>query len=159
MQSLDELRRLFAHDAWANRETLASLSAARAAGEVPDQALRWMAHVVATERLWLGRILADGEPVVVWPALTLEECAERAAAMARRWTVYLDGVLPADLPRAVTYVNSLGESWTSSVADILTHTAMHSVYHRGQIAAELRRHGHTPAYTDFIHAVRRGFVE
>jgi uncharacterized damage-inducible protein DinB len=29
-----------------------------------------------------------------------------------------------------------------------------SAYHRGQIAADLRTAGFTPAYTDFIHAVR-----
>lgn len=36
---------------------------------------------------------------------------------------------------------------------------MHSTYHRGQIAAAMRKAGATPAYTDFIHAVRQGFVE
>jgi uncharacterized damage-inducible protein DinB len=36
---------------------------------------------------------------------------------------------------------------------------MHSTYHRGQIAAAMRQAGATPAYTDFIHAVRQGFVE
>ncbi|HYG62029.1 MAG TPA: DinB family protein [Thermoanaerobaculia bacterium] len=159
MQSLDDIRRLFAYDAWANRETLASLRSASSRSAPPEQALRWMAHIAATEGLWLSRILADGERVVVWPELTLGECEERTAAMARRWTVYLDGITSGELPRAVTYVNSQGEPWTSTVADILTHTVMHSVHHRAQIAAELRRHGHTPAYTDFIHAVRRGFVE
>jgi uncharacterized damage-inducible protein DinB len=36
---------------------------------------------------------------------------------------------------------------------------MHSSYHRGQIAADMRAAGVTPAFTDFIHAVRQGFVE
>ena len=40
--------------------------------------------------------------------------------------------------------------------DILTHVTMHSAYHRGQIAADVRVAGFTPAYTDFIHAVRTG---
>jgi uncharacterized damage-inducible protein DinB len=58
----------------------------------------------------------------------------------------------------VTYTNSKGEVWTSGVEDILTHVTIHSAYHRGQIASDLRAEGHTPAYTDFIHAVRQGFV-
>jgi uncharacterized damage-inducible protein DinB len=36
---------------------------------------------------------------------------------------------------------------------------MHSAYHRGQIASLMRAGGSAPAYTDFIHAVRRGLIE
>jgi uncharacterized damage-inducible protein DinB len=66
---------------------------------------------------------------------------------------------PAGLDETVDYVNSKGEPWTSSVEDILTHTVLHSSYHRGQIASDMRASGHAPAYTDYIHARRRGFVE
>ena len=59
----------------------------------------------------------------------------------------------------VGYRNSLGEYWTSTVGDILTHVAMHGAYHRAQIAAALRESGCTPAYTDFIHAARQGLIE
>jgi uncharacterized damage-inducible protein DinB len=36
---------------------------------------------------------------------------------------------------------------------------MHSAYHRGQIASQMRASGKTPAYTDFIHGVRQGLVK
>ena len=42
--------------------------------------------------------------------------------------------------------------------DVLLHVVMHSVYHRGQAAADVRANGGTPAYTDFIHAVRTGRI-
>jgi uncharacterized damage-inducible protein DinB len=64
----------------------------------------------------------------------------------------------SSISRRVAYTNSKGEEWTSGVEDILTHVTIHSAYHRGQIASDLRAAGHTPAYTDFIHAVRQGFV-
>jgi uncharacterized damage-inducible protein DinB len=155
MDERAHLRRLLAWDAWANRETIASL---RAAAAPPPRGLRFMAHVTAAERLWRGRILADPAPVVVWPERSLEECAAEAEAMARAWPAVLDGPPEADLERAVTYRNSKGEPWTSALRDILTHVATHSAHHRGQVASELRAHGFTPAYTDFIHAVRQGFV-
>jgi uncharacterized damage-inducible protein DinB len=60
--------------------------------------------------------------------------------------------------RPVGYRNSKGEPWTSTVGDILTHVVTHSAYHRGQVASELRAAGFIPAYTDFIHAVRQGFL-
>ena len=64
----------------------------------------------------------------------------------------------ADLSQTVTYKNTKGEAWSSSIGDILTHVLMHSAYHRGQIASHMREQGHTPAYTDFIHAVRQGHI-
>ena len=151
----DWLRRLLAWDAWGNREAIASL---RAAGPPPLRALRFMAHVIAAERLWLGRLRQDPAPVVVWPESTLEQCAAEAEAMAGAWRGFLDGALGADLERPVAYRNSKGEPWTSTVGDILTHVVTHSAYHRGQVASELRAAGFTPAYTDFIHAVRQGFL-
>jgi uncharacterized damage-inducible protein DinB len=39
------------------------------------------------------------------------------------------------------------------------HVLLHSVYHRGQIALQMRSSGAEPAYTDFIHSVRQGFLE
>jgi uncharacterized damage-inducible protein DinB len=148
-------RRQLAWDAWANREAVASL---RAAAGPPARALRFMGHVPATERLWLGRLRQDPAPVVVWPETTLAECASEAEAMAASWPRFLDRLSPADFERPVAYRNSLGESWTNTVGDILTHVVAHSAYHRGQVASELRAAGFTPAYTDFIHAVRQGFV-
>jgi uncharacterized damage-inducible protein DinB len=59
----------------------------------------------------------------------------------------------------VDYQNSKGENWKSRIDDILMHVITHSAYHRGQIAADMRSAGMNPAYTDFIHSVRQGFVE
>ena len=65
----------------------------------------------------------------------------------------------AGLNEKIEYRNSKGEPWSSRVEDILTHVLFHSAYHRGQVALEMRAAGLEPAYTDFIHAVRQGFVE
>jgi uncharacterized damage-inducible protein DinB len=59
----------------------------------------------------------------------------------------------------VIYKNTKGESWTNRRQDILMHVIMHSAYHRGQIATDIRGAGFAPPYTDFIHGVRQGFVE
>ena len=57
------------------------------------------------------------------------------------------------------YTNSRGEAWTSTVEEILTHVVIHSAYHRGQIASDVRASGGVPAYTDYIHAVRQRLTE
>ncbi|HEX2224346.1 MAG TPA: DinB family protein [Thermoanaerobaculia bacterium] len=159
MSFLEHLTRLFTYDDWANRESLASL---RAAAAPPPRALRWMAHIVAVERLWLGRLLAAGEGggrVVTWPDLTLDECEAGLDELRGRWQDYLAGLTPEDLQRQVSYVNTQGDTWTNTAGDILLQTVTHSGYHRGQIAAELRAAGEAPVLTDFIHAVRTGHVD
>ena len=149
-------RRLFAYDEWANREALTSL---RQTGAPPPRSLKWLGHVLGAERLWLGRLQRDHKAVAVWPELTLDQCTGEIADLARLWQDYLNALTPEQLSRPIPYVNTKGESWTNTVDDILTHVVIHSAYHRGQIAADVRASGHTPAYTDFIHGVRQGLVE
>ena len=152
---MTDFQRLLAYDAWANREALLSL---RASGAPPRMALRVLSHLVGAGRLWLARLEGSRDkPPAVWPELSLEEGASGVEELARRWTGFsgLDG---SGLARPVSYTNSKGEPWTSSVQDILMHVVLHGSYHRGQIASELRAAGFTPAYTDYIEAVRRGLI-
>lgn len=146
--------RLLRYDAWANTETLDSLRS----GTPPTKALRWMAHIVGSGELWLARLRDESPSLAVWPDLDLDGCAAGLAGLAERWTHYLNTLGNADLDEGVGYRNSRGEYWTSTVADILTHVAMHGTYHRAQIAAAVRESGGEPAYTDFIHAMRQGLV-
>jgi uncharacterized damage-inducible protein DinB len=149
-------RRLFAYEDWANREALASLGAA---SPPPARSVKLLAHVLGASRLWLGRLRHAEKPAAVWPELDLARCRAALEDLGRLWTAYLEELTPAGLEETVSYVNSKGEPWTSRVDDILSHVVLHSSYHRGQIAADTRASGHTPAYTDYIHAQRQGFVE
>jgi uncharacterized damage-inducible protein DinB len=156
MEIVRRHQRLFAYDDWANRETLAAIAAA---GTPPPRSLKLLAHIAGAERLWLGRLRRESRPAAVWPDVDLAGCRETLHDLAHLWREYLGALNPAGLNATVAYVNSKGEPWTSSVEDILTHTVLHSSYHRGQIAADMRGSGHAPAYTDYIHAVRRGFIK
>ena len=148
-------RQLLNYDAWANRKVIESF---REVTNPPKRSIRLLAHVIAAEHVWLSRLRGKQQPFPVWPEFTLEQCTEQVDEVAGLWWSYFDG-LPVVLTESVTYKNSKGESWTSTVCDILTHVFMHSTYHRGQIATNMREHGYTPAYTDFIHAVRQGLLE
>jgi uncharacterized damage-inducible protein DinB len=146
-----ELLGLFAYDAWANRETLASVGPAAAAA---PKAVLLMGHIAAAELLWLARTRAEPAPLPVWPDLSWEECGPALSRGVEGWDAHLRTGSDAELAREVTYTNSKGETFTSLVSDIATHVVFHSHYHRGQVAALVRAAGHTPAYTDFIHAIR-----
>jgi uncharacterized damage-inducible protein DinB len=159
MHAKDFLR-MFSYDDWANHECLAAM---RAAGPVSADTVGRMAHILSAQKLWLERILKQPQSTPVWPASTIENCVELADEMSVAWQNYLTRVgnqfAPGSLDDKVEYRNSKGEPWSSRVEDVLTHVLFHSAYHRGQIALQMRASGMTPAYTDFIHAVRQRFIE
>jgi uncharacterized damage-inducible protein DinB len=154
MDLLDHLRRLFAYDEWANREVVNALRA----GSASQRSIALMAHIFSAERLWLERLKQQPQSSPVWPKVGLEQCEAQAAEMGGLWRKYMNP-LAADLTRTISYKNSKGEPWESTIADVLTHVILHSAYHRGQVASHMREGGQTPAYTDFIHAVRQGSVK
>jgi uncharacterized damage-inducible protein DinB len=153
MDTLEYLRRLFSYDEWANREVLSVLAKAGASHE---RSRKLLAHILSAQRLWLERMQQSPQTLPVWPDLTFEQCAGEIGDLATKWKARLAD--DADLSRTVAYRNSKGEPWSSREDDIMLHVITHSAYHRGQVAADLRAAGITPAYTDFIHGVRQGLV-
>jgi len=84
----NEHERLFAYDAWANREEVQRL---RSLDSPPAKAIKILAHIIGTEWLFLGRLRRNPKPAIVWPDLPLDDCAaqiEKAGGrMAERvWT-------------------------------------------------------------------------
>jgi uncharacterized damage-inducible protein DinB len=168
MDAIEHYRRLFRYDRWANGEVLNALHAATAgfdahtavaSEEVVQEFLRRLAHILGAEWLWLARLNVPGEAAGVWPELTLEQCARQVETLGSVWQGYLGELGEDGLRQTIAYTNSKGEPWQSRIDDVLTHVVMHSAYHRGQIALEMRAAGLNPAYTDFIQAERTGKIE
>ena len=153
---LQRLHKLFAYDDWANRETLESL---KRTGNPPPRSLRYLGHILAAEWLWLERLGQPKKAPAVWPETSLDQCEAQLADLRGTWQHYLGALTPETLAEPITYTNTKGEAWSNTIEDVLLHVVMHSGYHRGQIAADLRASGHTPAYTDYIQAVRQGSVK
>lgn len=158
MEFIEHLRRQFAYNTWANREVLAGLRAS-ASPHLSARSWQLLAHILSAERLWLERIRNQPQSLPVWPDFTFEQCEAQIDELARLLRDFLRQLSDPGLTQKVTYKNSKGEAWTSTVEDILTHVMLHSAYHRGQIASHERAGGEQPAYTDFIHAARQGLIE
>ncbi len=156
MNLADYLRRQFSYDEWANREVL---NAIRTAGGANQRSLQLMSHILAAELVWLERLTQQPQSVPVWPEPDLAQCEAQATKLGGQWLEFLDLLTAGDVSQSIRYKNSKGEEWTSTIVDVLTHVVMHSAYHRGQIASHMRANGQTPAYTDFIHGVRQGWVK
>lgn len=153
---IEYILRLFAYDDWANREVLSALQALQVA---PPRSVKWLAHILSAEKLWYERLHLQKPTYPVWPDFSLEHCKLVAEELPKLWKAYLQSLKEDGLTRALSYKNTKGESWSSPKQDILMHVVMHSTYHRGQIAADVRAAGFAPPYTDFIHAARQGLLE
>ena len=154
----DDFVRMFAYDHWANQQCLRALRADASSDKDVGPVVRRMAHILSAEKLWLERMLRLPQTMAVWPGSSLDECEALADEAGAAWKKYLDSLSADGLAEVVDYKNTKGESWRNRVGDVLTHVIMHSAYHRGQIAMEMRAAGMEPALTDFIHAVREGKI-
>lgn len=145
------LIRLFNHLDWADARVLASL---RRSAAPPAESVNVYAHIIAAEHVWLARIGGIQQKVAIWPALSLDECAELTRRNSQGFQMVLRGASTKRLGELVTYRNSAGAEFTTALDDILLHVALHGTYHRGQIATALRKSGSVPIPTDYIAFVR-----
>lgn len=154
--SMERLRREWSYDAWANAEVLRHL---QRESLPPANAVGLFAHVLGAQSEWLARLEGAKSSLAIWPKLTLDELGLEHERLRAGWTRFLEALSDAGLERQVSYTNSKGQPWKTSVEDILEHVLMHGAYHRGQIASALREAGITPPYTDYIHAARTGLLD
>lgn len=156
MTVLDFLRHQFKYDSWANREqqrVLASLPAP------PEQATKLLTHIIAAQWIWFDRLKQTPQRTAVWPDMALAEGDTQLRQLETEWQNLLGSMNEDDLSKDVSYKNSKGEAWESTTLEILSQLILHAAHHRGQISSEIRRSGATPAPVDYIHAIRKGFLD
>ncbi len=149
---LDAIESLFEHDEWATARVIRAISATP---EIGGGALKLLAHLLLTEKVWLLRLKGiDTTDMNVFPELTLSACEELAEENHIGYTEFISSLSEKVLDRVVTYKNLSGKEFRTPLKEILLHVALHGTYHRGQIASALRGAGYTPVNTDFITFVR-----
>lgn len=148
----DHFRKLFKHVAWADARVLQSL---RSAHSVLKKDLDLYSHILGSEHVWLSRIKGTSAKVAVWPTLTLDEAERLANENVAAFEGLIAELTEEGRDTPITYRNSAGDQFTSTLEDILTHVCLHGAYHRGQIAASIRAAGDVPSPTDYI-AFARG---
>ena len=140
--------RLYEYVNWANRRVLDVLQQQT---EDNERARKWLCHMLAAEQVWMTRLRGeDSSAVPIWPDISLDECAELLAQNAAAYGQFLHELTDADFARVISYKNTKGVSFSTSIRDILTHVAFHGAYHRGHVATLMRAAGQEPINTDFI---------
>ncbi len=138
---------LLNYELWANRRVIDALETI---DNPPARAVAVMGHILSAQQVWFGRVIHEPTFVSIWedtPVAWMMEIAER---QHRRITSYLAGLAEPDIVQSVDYVNSKGETYTSTLLDILTHMAHHAAYHRGQVVQLIRPLVDQAPVTDFI---------
>jgi uncharacterized damage-inducible protein DinB len=148
---LTELRHLRDHMAWADD---ALLDAMASATTLPVEAAREFAHVLGSEENWLARLESRAPRVPIWPEASLSDLMQLALDVQVGFARHLDTLIEADLHRIVSYTNSAGILFETSVRDILHHVFLHAQYHRGKINLLLRQAGLAPVPVDYIGYIR-----
>ena len=145
--------RSFDHIDWANHLINKALKVCNGSVEKP---LRLLAHIVTAEKVWLARINGENAAEIsIWPKYTLEQCEHVREQNKIGYQALLSQLKEADFTKIISYQNSKGIAFNTTISDILTHVSLHGSYHRGQIVALLRQAGEAPVNTDYIAYVRQ----
>jgi len=82
MDTTEMLLRFFEFDRWANQETLSALETMK---NPPERAVALIAHIAATQRVWLERALSAPQSVTVWPPWSLPKTAKELPTVLGEW--------------------------------------------------------------------------
>jgi uncharacterized damage-inducible protein DinB len=140
------LYKLFTYDEWAIGRSLSSLQ-----DTVSSEAQLMLSHILSAEKIWMVRLQGeDSSAIPVFEEFSLEECARISDELHRDYLAYIDSLTESDLDTLISYKNTKGVPFQTSIKDILTHVGLHGVYHRGQVALLVRQGGGTAIGTDYI---------
>ncbi|MCX6170022.1 MAG: hypothetical protein NTX65_11815 [Ignavibacteriales bacterium] len=142
---------LFEYNIWANNRIFSALKLVL---HPTQKILEIMSHLVLSQETWLGRIQGK-HTNSFWDKVELDLLEKRSQLNNEEWLKLLNSSSKNDLVKKYSYQNTKGESFETSLQDIITHIINHSTYHRAQINLLLRQNGHEPAVTDYIYYTRR----
>lgn len=159
---MDEYRRLFEYNRWANLRFLDAADALTAeeleryfASSFPS-VLETLAHMLEAEWIWLRRW--NGSPPAEAPDdWDLSSVASLREIWDGQWEEqkrFLDGLGPDGPEKRLEYRLLSGTSDAQPLGELMHHVVNHGTYHRGQLTTLLRQLGKTPPSTDYVRYLR-----
>lgn len=141
---------LYEYSLQSNQATIGLLE--KYGNDVPQKAIKNFSHILNAQHIWNHRIEGIKPSFKVWDIHPIHQLREINETLFAQSFSILEN---EDLGRMVSYVNSLGESFSNTVQDILFHVVNHSTYHRGQVMLQLRESLQDAISTDYIFYKRR----
>lgn len=146
METIGQLREMFAYNDWANRRIAVALKS------IPyGREHRIFAHLLTAEKEWYERLYGkDSTGADFWPELSIEDCGSLARSAAENYEKMLRRFEEEGLDLIIKYRTSSGELKKNTVREILFHVLTHSATHRGNITLKIREHEFEPPKIDYI---------
>ena len=153
----DDLVALFAYERWANRKVLDACRKLTAEQYVTEPVPGWssvrstISHIALATVFNLRTLAGDPEDRVPAEAelATVDDAAGLLERAYRRFEELRPTLTPERLNTLLT-LDAIGRTFTLPRWALLRHIVNHSTYHRGQVAAKLKRFGIEPPNTDFF---------
>lgn len=144
--------KLFKFDQWANTKVVSAVSEANIR---EAEIVRLFSHIINAEYIWLGRITGNQElHRELWGVYKAEEFEREAHQASFLWLSFLESLEESRIGQQITYRNTKGDTFTTSLEDIMAHVVNHGTHHRAQISKLLRQHHVAPPNIDYIQFVR-----
>ena len=153
----DDIVALFAYDRWANRKVLEACRKLTAEQYVAEPVPGWssvrstISHIALATEFNLRTLAGDPDDRIPTEAelATVDDVAQLLERIYRRFEELRPTLTPEWLNALLT-LRAVGRTFTLSRWAILRHIVNHSTYHRGQVAAKLKRFGIEQPVTDFF---------
>ena len=153
----DDFVALFAYERWSNHKVLDACRKLTGEQYVAEPAPGWSSvrstvyHIAVVTEVHLATLAGDPDPSAPTEAelVTVDDAARLLERAYRRFE-QLEPTLTAERLSAVFTLRRRGRTATLPPWALLRHIVNHSTYHRGQVAAKLKRLGVEQPATDFF---------
>jgi uncharacterized damage-inducible protein DinB len=115
--------------------------------KITERSHKLFSHILNAHEIWNTRISSQKSEFGVWQFHAMKDWKRINQSKFETSISIIDEI---DLDAKVSYSNTKGHSFESSVRDILFHIINHSTYHRGQIATDFRENEIEPIRSDYI---------
>ena len=158
MRTIDDLRRLYDYNYWANEKLLAVVAQLKTEDFTRDVSGSYesirnvLVHVMSAEWGWLDRCGGQARGPKLDPAnypdsSSVIDTWKRVEGYVQG---FLAGLRDADLARDVEFSLGTAEKHVVALGDLMHHAVIHAVHHRGQVALMLRELGYAPGNFDLV---------
>ena len=156
--TVEDLKALFDYSYWANsglRDVLSHVTTEQFTQPVAGSygSIRnTMVHMVSAEWGWLERCggATRGPALNAQDYPTVTALFDLWRHVEARVREFLSSLQDEDLGRVVEFAIGGGPRQSMALGQLLHHTAIHGVHHRGQVALLLRTVGHVPGNFDIL---------
>lgn len=144
-------QKMYQYEFWANMEVWRKVEKCKEK-EFPNKLKAVFSHLITAQKIWLARLQNVKVDIGVWDDIAPKDWKLALEKNYEKLQEFIDK--QENFSKMITYQNSKGDLFETSIEDILQHLLLHAAYHRGQIVMQLKTISIDLPTTDYIFYVR-----